>query len=477
MGFLRVITYSPPEQPTPSTLLCAPLQSGKDVLNSLYYEFVQMGVPAYLAYFVADIYGMLVAAGCFIGGWAVALLVMMGETLAQVAFVVLAKLRQGVDVAAAQFAADLLNELFGTTVGPENIPYAQGGQGHLARAQVIGAAVHDALASEFSPPAGADVASTDQPARVFTGFVANFSVATGLIGLLGEIESLGFIDAFREIPEQMARNLGLGRLSRQALKPLVKTLVELPYTWWLNQRYHPKIPTIQEVVNPFAQAVFQPDAIAAIGDLNGYAPGYISEFIRIHQKKLNVTDVDTLVRWGLWTEDAGLQYITDLGYNDQDAQTALHLEELRRADNYVRKFVDLLLTDVRDGHIQPADLESQITSLPLAERERAMILILSGVGAKTPHKSLSLAELQQALVDGVVTLDEVDAHLTAAGYVGDDQNTLLALTLLKVARVAEAVKVTQYKYDLALAAAKKKGEPPPPLPPLLVVQAGGSAGG
>jgi len=53
-------------------------------------------------------------------------------------------------------------------------------------------------------------------------------------------KELGFLSGFRGYGENMAKTLGLGRLARQALKPLIQVLVADPLLLKLQEDYRPK---------------------------------------------------------------------------------------------------------------------------------------------------------------------------------------------------------------------------------------------
>lgn len=61
------------------------------------------------------------------------------------------------------------------------------------------------------------------------------------------------------------------------------------------------------------------------------------------------------------------------------------------------------------------------------------------------------------------------ANLVAHGYNADDTNVLLALTLLKAAKQAEAQAVAQFNWEKKAAAAKAKNQPEPPKPAILSI--------
>jgi len=74
-------------------------------------------------------------------------------------------------------------------------------------------------------------------AQTFAGYGVNFGVQNGILALIGSLVPETRLDEVREMGVEVAQNLGLGRLMRVALRPLVQTLIATPYTHELNTRY------------------------------------------------------------------------------------------------------------------------------------------------------------------------------------------------------------------------------------------------
>src|SRR5260370_12761142 len=108
--------------------------------------------------------------------------------------------------------------------------------------QVFGGDLYKLLEEEFKPTSGDLQAGDDAPAQRFLGFLMNFAIRQGniecLTGFLPEEFRVG--EGFRAYGELMAKNLGLGRLARQALRPLIQTLVADPLMSKLQEQYLPK---------------------------------------------------------------------------------------------------------------------------------------------------------------------------------------------------------------------------------------------
>lgn len=438
-----------------------------DFYKSLLQALVNQGAPCWLAFLLAQalssvVWGFAVGIGVILWAFEV-----IGTRLVPVGLKVIDKFRKDIDPAVAETAVLVLNEIMGTDFGPADLPTGVTIADHLARAKVIGAKYIDTITQEIAP--GTDLESlkgTDGVAR-FTGLIVNFGIATALLGLAGEIGSVGYFKEFRLIGEQVSSGLGLSKQMRIAIKPLLKTLVATPFQWYLNERYYPSRFNVNEVVNPFQQTQISHDLLVKDLELQGWSPDRAEALIKLHQKRFTPDEVELLERWGGWTHDTAIAYIKDLGWPEELAEAVLNMPNIKRYDARANKLLDALEQNVIDGHLAFEDFRTILASSNYTQREQDIILATVQTKAKVPHKSLTLAELQTAFDQGLVTVDDLDTWLVAHGYTGDDQQILVALTLLKFAQLEEAIKAAQFAYDQKVAKAKAKGLPIPPPPRIL----------
>jgi hypothetical protein len=297
--------------------------------------------------------------------------------------------------------------------------------------------------------------------------IVNFGTATALLGLAGELASVGVIKDFRLIGEQVSSGLGFSRLHRRVFGPLLKTCIIDPYQRYLNKRFHPTHLKANELVNPYTQTLVDTNLVHNELELEGYDEQRIEQLIKLHQKRLTVTDVETLRRWGYWDTDAAHKYVVALGWPEDLAETVLRLPELHRIDGRVSRFVDTLESWVDAGHLTVDDALALMKGVGITEDELAVIQATMRTKEHTPHKSLTLTEIEQAFSQGIFTQDDVITRLQQAGFQGDDLQTLTTLVLLKFAKAEEAKAVAQFVWDAKVAKAKAKGLPLPPKPAIL----------
>jgi len=137
-----------------------------------------------------------------------------------------------------------------------------------------------------------------------------------------------------------------------------------------------------------------------------------------------------------------------------------HLKAQRPYQDEVRAAV---VAAYADGHIERAELEGIVNSIPLSADERALVLLAADYKRRVPNKHLSVAQLESAFEQGILDLQEFTDQLTTLGYAPDDQNVLLLLTLIKLNKQKEAAAAKAAR--AATKAAKGGAGTPPPAPP------------
>jgi hypothetical protein len=465
---LLSLLASPPDPPTrPLKAYEHPADAARATFQGVYYALLDLGVWHPGAYLGAMLAALVVVAGGAIGFVMLWIFQNILPEIASAGLDYIDAFRQKLDPQVAGISVQVLNELMGTDYTELHLPGGDTVDAHIARAAEIGRLYINTIQQEIAP--GTDLEQVDGLAGVarFTGLIVNFGVATALLGIAGELSSAGLFKDFRLIGEQVSSGLGLSKQMRIAIKPLLKTLVATPFQWQLNKQFHPQRFTAADVINPFAQTLMDSAFIARELELQGWSADRSAQLIGLHQKRLSVDEVETLRRWGYWSDDIARAYVKRLGWPEELITTLLLLPELKRIDARLLKLVDKLETRVDDGHMTLDDFVAYIKTLPFSQDEQAVMQATVNVSVKTPHKSLSVAEIQSAFEQGVYTLDDLDTRLTQLGFTSDDELVLRTLTLLKFATLEEAKKVAQFTYDKKVAAAKAKNLPIPPAPAIL----------
>ena len=446
------------------------------------------GLSGWFAHFAASLLGAGGAVFVLMAHLVILLLKPFLPPLGGAIFAVLDDLRKTLDPQFALFSVAVINELLGTDFTLAHLP--QGGDigSHLARAEEIGLLFHRQLLTEFlqstgisldpstssfsepSGPAGAGERITPisgvRAAARFSGLAINFGTATGIIATLGGLVPFAHVDEIREIGEEVARNLGLGRLQRLALAPLVQILLAEPYKWFINEVARPTQFSLGEVVNPFAGSVMPAELIWRDLARAGYSDDKIQAVLELHRKKLSDADISTLFRGGFWTADQAQDELKRLGYDQVGAATKLESDLYSYLHTYREELRAAAVQAYTEGHIDRSELEAVVRGLQLRAEEVTLVLTAADYKRKVPSKHLTFAEIQAAFELGIFDLNDFTKQLTDLGYSDDDQSVLLLLTLDKLQKIK--AKEAAAAARQAAKDAKKSGAPPvSPIPPTL----------
>lgn len=473
-GVLRYLTepVSPPPPPqAPSTI--AP-----GVMAAAYSNYYAAGITSGMEHVPSVVrsawMSMIMSSVGDFAAWFAQWMSLIAGPVASAVLGFLDGFRKGIDPTVGDLAVQVLNEFLGTDFAQPHLPMGLGTGDHLTRAAATGKLLINQLITEFSPAGGAPVGPSMAPAATFSGLAINFGVASAIMGIIGGLLPEVHMDELRELGEEVAQNVGLGRLVRRALQPIVQILVANPMQWAINQQFTPTQFSLSELVNPYAQTSLDQTHIFQAMNLLGYSNDKIQAVIEMHQKRFTPADVKVFLDNGVWDEATAEAYVTKLNWPQELVPTVMLLEELREERAWHDKLVAELETEARDGRITVDEFNGVVDILPYSEQVKAIIkgTVAYKVAAhmgKVAH--LSTAQLKQAFENGLITLSDAEDRWTAQGYSPDDVQTLSVLFLLDLQQFEAAQAKKQAA--AAKAAAKASGSPTTVAAPT-VIPPGGS---
>lgn len=380
-----------------------------------------------------------------------------------------------------ELLAVVVYDLTGVPVNAQDLIQALKTRGRLGTMDRVGTELFNLLAQEFVSSEGSAVSPTSgvsegpgigglpagvltpaqgvDAAQRFLGFVMSFSIREGNAAFFSEMVTAGLIENYREYGAGLARNLGLGRLTRMALRPLIDTTLATPLEWALNKQYRPKRLSEATAVRAYLRGAITPEQLREELSLLGYANDKINAIVAANELSLTDSDLDRLVRWGVWTEFQAVEHLRRRGYSKEVAQALLRANDLQRADARVLEFVNVLERQVLTGVMNLREFRAILNSLPLREYERRWEIALVGQQLELPRRTLTLAQMRTAFLRGLVDLGEWRDFLRKEGY-SDDDSDILTLALLDDARLLAEKKELQERREEARAARMPAALPP-----------------
>lgn len=306
--------------------------------------------------------------------------------------------------------------------------------GRLGGMQKAGGWLFDSLKREFSPAAsGAQQVASDAPARAFIGFLIEFAVRQGNVAAFAEFlpSEFNVFSGLREYGELLARNLGLGRLARQALRPLMQTMVADPLQWQLNSTYRPKLLSEGQAAAAYHSGVLTQDEATQILTYMGYRDRDISYLLTRPAHHWSHAQLIDLWRSGAISDAEAQGKLIAAGAEPQDA--ILLWQSYLEADKHVLVADELAqyFHLARQGYLDIALLRDIIATTVLTPAEREHYDHLAGIIAEYPRKHITESELERAFLGGVIDMTTTQDFWTRLGYSPDSIQVLTLLLLQK----------------------------------------------
>ena len=325
------------------------------------------------------------------------------------------------DLLGMEFSADVIRESFQR-------------RGRLGAMSTIGGNIYDTLRGEFDPSGGtAQQIASDAPARAFLGFLTEFAVRQGNVALFSELIPIEFniLGGLREYGELLARNLGLGRLARQALRPLMQIMVADPLMWQLNKTYRPKLLSEGQAVKAFKSGLIDRNELNRILSYQGYSDSAIEVLIADYSKPWHASQLMALYRSGAISETEAIGRLIDEGIPQATAGELWQSYLVDAAQTQEEAWLSALFREVRQGYLEIQPLTDAIDAAPLTPIEKKLYHDRAGLLVELPRKHLTESELERAFLGGIVDMTTVQDVWRRIGYSTASIQVLSLLLLQK----------------------------------------------
>lgn len=434
---------------------------GKQVHDTVLNDLMNSGVP----YFAADPVATLIGAIPLIGGTLFAsILALMRSVFVPTAVAILqilSQLRQDAAPQLAEVAGAVMGEFLGFEVTPDKFSAEEGIKGNIQRAGVLGSALHDLLTAEFAPTGNVTPATGAAAARTFSGYNINFAAQNAIISLFFDMASIHQAEQIRELGVEVATNLGLGRLHRSAMKPLIDNLIVKPYSKYMNDKYQQQSLTEQQLCQGYLSGLIDRPTLTQELKYLGYPITLHDVVVSFYTPQLTVQEVEALIKSGSTTEADGIALLRHNGWSADFATTklqAVRAERLLRLEERIAHTMEGL---VRDRYMDTETFSQQLSELHLSDNEATLYRQNVAVYLEHQYKHFTLAEITYMIDHNIITQQDVDDWAASIGFNEQDR---LTLSLYFASKELDYEASVQAKKD---AAAKKKAAalPKPPTTP------------
>lgn len=340
------------------------------------------------------------------------------------------------DAAVEQLAETVVKGMFGQNMSGNSFANLLGGDGRGALHAGIAQVFTQALAS--GQTAGAGLKPSSKGADAFLLAATKMSVEGWLIGWIAEMGLAGQLETFTDLKDILEASFGVGRLSRRALAAPMKILVEDPYTWLLNQTWHPTLLATGELVREYLRGKIDRNALQAQMDLHGYSSDKVDALIFDQMKQLSPADVFKLMSTGYFSQDTALNTLALEGYDKGTATELLTAFNQEYTNGLNRRLVEEGLTLVKTRKMTTTDFSVVVSGSGLPQLEQDTFNKLASLIAANNRQLFSIAEGETLVKKGLWTLDQFRTLALQHGYQLGDETDLELLLLTEIKDAADA---------------------------------------
>lgn len=227
---------------------------------------------------------------------------------------------------------------------------------------------------------------------------------------IGQIENYGALD------EKMSEALGLGRLSRRVLSPLIDASIVTPLEWHVRKKYRPTLLGPSAVARQWARGRWDWADVVEELARQGYDDVRIDALINEQGKSLSVADVRQLLQREYWTSNQALAHLGEAGYDQEAAELALRVEGTKRFEQQENAIASTLVSAYASRDIDDADFEGTLSALITPAAERALVTELAHARRALNVKHLAPGEVEGMVRSGVLAMIDYRESLRRAGY-------------------------------------------------------------
>lgn len=445
-------------------------ESADSTYNAVLNFFGDNGGKGATATAIAGFMAALVLCSALIVTVVLGLVFRIGSQVAAIFLTTLEEVRHDNQDALNSAIAAAMSDLLSVQITGTDIPSGGDPQQQLERARVIGAKLHDLLITEFGGRGGPEGVDGALAARAFTGFNINFNTSAALLSVLTEMSSLGHFTEFREVGEMMAQGLSLGRLHRQALKPLIDNLIVHPYTRQLGAQYRQARLSAEQYIRADTGGKLTGtelhDHLAGMG----HTDQDIALLQDLLTHKPDVSALAVLERSGRITREAANAVLTLQGYTTNDADGVMLAQQLARNESIQAQYVHDAFTLAITRHITESEFQGVLDTITMPESEKQLWAQRVSLHILHPTKRISILQLAYLGEHNQITDVEVDRWIEAEGYDAEDAAMIHLYVLgkeldfegvqkkknaAKLAAIARKLKAAAAAADKAAAAADK----------------------
>lgn len=348
----------------------------------------------------------------------------------------------------ADVAATAVGDMFGTDVPAAAFTSRSDRAGRSKAATALGAGFLKAIEGQGGP-----IEPSDEAAKRYLGTVLNMALEGWWQGWFFEFMSslipyfdIGKIESFAELDDTVAQALGLGRLSRRVLGPMIDATVVTPLRWKVNKQYRPELLSPAAAIESYLRGEWDFDALNEELSRQGFDPKRILALIGNAAKRLSVEQLLFLNYRGALSEADVLTRVRALGYDERTAAELIQIERTKLRDKWLDPIVDAAVAAFVAGDIGEGELARLVEGAAPTHAETQFIITAARAKRALRVRTLSPADERRLALKGIRSVVDFRRALEREGFVPD---AVTALELELRAELADRKADEQLRADQA----------------------------
>jgi hypothetical protein len=329
--------------------------------------------------------------------------------------------------------ASSLGEILQLSITSGDIPAVGPGTSQGDVDAALGGKLLGAFKQMFAPDDTVDGASAERAAQAFLGFTMFFATQAGFTGLLGEMFSLGQVKELGKIADELNRALGLGRLTRIVLNPLLHHTVALPLDRKYAAQYQQAILGTTQIAAALLSGRMESGRARDLLHQHGLSDEMIGELLEQHTPRLHPEETDLLRAIDKAPAGDDFHAVNADGTPPEVRDARLAALAWKRTSHVRGHILSTVLSQISEGFLQPGDLDPVMQRLGIPADEQELWRVAAGYSGERIRKRLSHGDILFLYEAAQLTQEDVRQWAIAEGYTDEDADKVVLVFALRSA--------------------------------------------
>jgi hypothetical protein len=318
-----------------------------------------------------------------------------------------------------QMATYGLNDLFGTNLSAGDLGLRGGTAARRAAADRIGEAVMAAMFGSFETGAALTPEQGRENAERMLSFNLQLALEGWMTGVLGTGMLTKFFPNWGDLDDIVAANLGLGRVSRRVLAPMINAMIVEPFTRDINKRFAPATYNETQAVRALNRgAIGEDDYFAVMAEL-GWTRERAATLRSLNSVWPSKEDIRAMLELSEIDDAQAVELLRGLGYQPEMADTLVRMFRNDRVRTIRQQSVQVARDMFRDREITLTQFRAVMSEAGVSELEERLLVSVAEMERARPAR-LPRGEMEEAFKLGFVDLGRLRRYYTEEGYAFDD---------------------------------------------------------